>query len=154
MNDKGILYFSDLQVLQSIRTATTYQGQEVVAVVIHDFRDDAESRKLKLAIKNHFRNNNVARDFVRPGCVCTTMKRGKSSRSRKCSVIFKAKIEQRLWEQLEEGKIAFLVAFCFFVHCFCYLLMEWLYYFLPIQMILCSHNIKPVKIPLPYNNYI
>ena len=82
MNDKGILYFSDLQVLQSIRTATTYQGQEVVAVVIGDFRDDAESKKLKLAIKNHFGKNNVARDFVRPGCVCTTRKRGKSSRSR------------------------------------------------------------------------
>ena len=53
----------------------------------------------------------------------------------KCSVIFKAKIEQRLWEQLKEGKIAFLVAFCFFVHCFCYLLMECLYYFLSIQII-------------------
>ena len=70
--------------------------QEVVAVVVGDFmNDEKKNKEIRLAIKNEFGHNNVARDFVPLDSTDPKIKRGVNSRSRKCSVMFKEREEDR-----------------------------------------------------------
>ena len=82
-------------------------GKNVLAVVLTEpCVKDALTHSVEeigKAIVNGYGENNVAKDFLMEGCQTAVIKRGHSSRKRKCCVLYMSRIGPELVKEIKKG---------------------------------------------------